>query len=268
MMNVVAAAVSALAIAGFSHVAQEPAGGELLTGVFPGTQRPGFVYLPPGFDRSRRYPVVYLLHGLPGSPDEYVGSLQIGQVADAAIAAGQLRPFIAVLPAAGSEKNYDGEWAGPWDSALVDRIVPWVDANLPTVAGRSGRIIAGLSAGGYGAVNIALRHPSLFASVESWSGYFKPLPDGPFKDADAATKTANDPRLLAVTNAATVRRSGMRFLVSTGPGHSRWFTPQETVDFASELKRLGIPVSLKVYAGRKGQWRRQFDAGLAWALGR
>ena len=136
-MHVVAAAVSALVVAGFSSVAHEPAGGQLLTGVFPGTERPGFVYLPPGFDRSRRYPVVYLLHGLPGSPDEYVGSLRVGQFADAAIASGRLRPFIAVVPAAGADGDYDGEWAGPWESALVDHIVPWVDTNLPTVADRS-----------------------------------------------------------------------------------------------------------------------------------
>ena len=116
-------------------------------------------------------------------------------------------------------------------------------------------------------MNTALRNPSLFGSVESWSGYFKPLPDGPFKDADAATKAANDPRLVAVTRATALRRSGVRFLVTTGPGHSHWFTPQETLDFASELKHLRIPVSVKVYAGRKGQWRDQFENGLAWALG-
>src|SRR5689334_6621098 len=111
-MSVLAALVSALALPGFTHVASEPAGGMLLSGTFPGTERPGFVYLPPGFAPTRRYPVVYLLHGLPGSPSEYVDGTQLGLFADAQIAAGALRPFIAVLPAAGATAGYGGEWAG------------------------------------------------------------------------------------------------------------------------------------------------------------
>jgi enterochelin esterase-like enzyme len=54
--------------------------------------------------------------------------------------------------------------------------VPWTDANLPTVADRAGRILAGLSAGGYAAVDIGLRHPFMFSTLEAWSGYFRPLP--------------------------------------------------------------------------------------------
>src|SRR5207245_716859 len=83
-----------------------------------------------------------------------------------------LRPFIAVMPAAGPRRAYNGEWAGAWENGLIDETVPWVDASLPTIATPEGRVIAGLSAGGFGAVDIALRHPGTFGSVESWSGYF------------------------------------------------------------------------------------------------
>ena len=61
-----------------------PAGGSVQTGVFPGEQRPGFVYLPPGFSRSQRYPVVYLLHGMPGSPTEYLLGTDLANWADTA----------------------------------------------------------------------------------------------------------------------------------------------------------------------------------------
>ena len=71
------------------------------TGVFPGEQRPGFVYLPPGFDRSQRYPVVYLLHGMPGAPTEYLAGTDLANWADTEIGQGAIAPFIAVLPAAG-----------------------------------------------------------------------------------------------------------------------------------------------------------------------
>jgi enterochelin esterase-like enzyme len=260
------AALTALTLPGFTAAAQQPADGRLLTGVFPGTVRPGYIYLPPRFEPAQRYPVVYLLHGLPGDPSEYVDGTQLGEFADAGIDDGTLRPFIAVIPAAGADAQYGGEWAGPWETALVAKVVPWVDAHLPTIATQAGRILAGLSAGGFGAVDIALRHPSLFGVAESWSGYFTPLRDAPFTHAGAATLAANDPTRLARREAATLRRGGLRFFVSTGPSHSHLFRASETVAFARQLRQLGVPVRLMQYGSVKGEWRAQLDAGLDWAL--
>jgi enterochelin esterase-like enzyme len=265
-MHVLAVALSALVLPGFHAAAQEPSGGMVLSGTFPGTVRAGDVYLPPGFDSSRRYPVVYLLHGLPGDPSEYIDGTRLGEFADNAISKGTVRPFIAIVPAAGATAHYDGEWAGPWETALVGRIVPWVDKHLPTIAEPSGRIIAGLSAGGYGAVDIAFRHPGLFGTVESWSGYFRPLNDPPFVHADKATLNANNPMKLARSEAAVLRGSKMRFFLSTGPVHSHLFTPQETIDFAEELEGLRLPVRLRVFSSMRDGWRSQLDAGLTWAL--
>jgi len=265
-MHSLAALLTAILLPGFSPAAPDAGGGQLLAGTFPGTERPGYVYLPPGFDRTLRYPVAYLLHGLPGDPSEYVYAIRLARFADAGIAAGTLRPFIAVIPAAGPRPQYDGEWAGPLETALVDRVVPWIDAHLPTIAAPSGRLLGGLSAGGFGAVDIALHHPDVFGTAESWSGYFRPLRDGPFRDATAATLAANDPTLLARGDAAVLRRDGLRFFLSTGPEHSHWFTPGETLAFARELRGLRLPVELRTYAVAKGDWRAQVDAGLAWAL--
>src|SRR5579872_551663 len=129
----VAAVAAAFLLPGFSPSAAQPGRSELLTGVFPGTVRPGYVYLPPQFDPARRYPVVYLLHGLPGSPAEYIGGTSFGSFADDAISAGRVQPFIAIIPAAGQTASYNGEWAGDqWETALVHDVVPWVDASLPT----------------------------------------------------------------------------------------------------------------------------------------
>jgi len=266
VVHVLAALLSAFVLPGFASVAVEPNGGQLLEGQFPGTARPGLVYLPPSFDPATRYPVVYLLHGMPGSPSEYTNGTELGTFADAQVAAGTVRPFIAVIPAAGADPTYDGEWAGPWETALVDKIVPWVDANLPTIATSAGRVLAGLSAGGYGAFDIALRHPSLFGAVESWSGYFTPLRDGPFEHVSAATLAANNPSVLARSEASTLRRAGTRFFVSTGPYHSHWIPRGTTQAFARELRGLGLPTELRVYPDRVGEWREQLDAGLTWAF--
>jgi enterochelin esterase-like enzyme len=265
-MQLLATIAAIFTLPGFTAVATEPSGGELLQGIFPGTSRPGFVYLPPRFDPATRYPVVYLLHGMPGSPSEYPDGTQLGTFADGAVATGVLKPFIGVMPAAGTTPRYNGEWAGPWETALVDHVLPWVDASLPTIASPAGRIIAGLSAGGYGAFDIALRHPNVFGAVESWSGYFKPLHDGPFKHATAATLAANDPTILARREAARLRAAGMRFFVSTGPAHSHWIPRGTSQRFADELERLGLDTTYRAFADRAGEWRAQLEAGLAWAL--
>ena len=265
-MHALATVAAIVALPGFTQVTTEPSGGRLLEGTFPGTARPGYVYLPPAFDTATRYPVVYLLHGMPGSPSEYTDGTQLGTFADAAIASGSLRPFIGVMPAAGTTPHYNGEWAGPWETALVEDVLPWVDEWLPTIASPSGRVIAGLSAGGYGAFDIALRNPSDFGAAESWSGYFEPLHDGPFKHADAAMLAANDPTQLARRESAQIRAAGMRFFVSTGPAHSHWIPRGTSERFANELRGLGLNTTYRAFADRRGEWREQLDAGLAWAF--
>jgi enterochelin esterase-like enzyme len=266
-VHVLATVAAIFALPGFAHVTTEPNGGQLLEGTFPGTVRAGYVYLPPAFDARRRYPVVYLLHGMPGSPSEYPVGTELGSFADAAIAAGTLEPFIGVMPAAGTQPRYNGEWAGQWETAVVDKVVPWVDRSLPTIAAPAGRVIAGLSAGGYGAFDIALRHPNLFGAVESWSGYFSPLHDGPFKHADASRLAANDPALLARREAPALRAAGIRFFVSTGPAHSHWIPRGTSRRFANELEGLGLDTTYRAFLDRKGEWREQLDSGLQWAFG-
>ena len=253
---------------GFAPYGAGPGGGVILRGTFPGGLRAGYVYLPPRFEQSQTYPVVYLLHGMPGSPSEYLDGVDLADWADQAISSGTVRPFIAVLPAAGPSRDYDGEWAGPWEHELVAGVVPWIDAHLPTIATPAGRVIAGLSAGGFGAADIGLRNPDVFGSIEAWSGYFRPLRDGPFKGATQKLLAANDPTKLARSEAAALRADGVRFFLSTGPFHSHWFWPEETLDFTRELRSLGLPVRYHRYTTAKGEWRNQLDTGLAWAFGR
>jgi S-formylglutathione hydrolase FrmB len=266
-MLAVATMLSSIALSGFTPIAAGPAGGSVLKGTLPGTIRAGYVYLPPGFTRSARYPVVYLLHGMPGSPSEYLYGTQLAEFADQAIASGTVRPFIAVMPAAGPRRGYNGEWAGAWENGLIDETVPWVDASLPTIASPDGRVIAGLSAGGFGAVDIALRHPDTFGAVESWSGYFTPLRDGPFKGASRAVLAAHDPTRLARTDQRLLQHDGTRFFISSGPSHSHWFKASATVGFARELRALGLTVTMRLYPSQRGEWRDQLDAGLSWAFG-
>ena len=92
--------------------------------------------------------------------------------------AGTLPGFdgIVVMPAGGRAGWYsdwpgrtDGNFAPLWETFHVHQLVPWVDANFNTSGTRSGRAVAGLSMGGYGALRYAGRHPHLFSAVGAFS---------------------------------------------------------------------------------------------------
>src|SRR2546422_90300 len=117
LVTFLAAVAAALAPAhlppGFRVVTYDPAGGQIWRGAIAGARRAGMIYVPPDYSSGRRYPVIYLLAGMPGSPWSYVRSLSLASVADTLIARGEAAPFVAVIPPAGSSGHYSGEWAGP-----------------------------------------------------------------------------------------------------------------------------------------------------------
>ncbi|HEU5477233.1 MAG TPA: alpha/beta hydrolase-fold protein [Gaiellaceae bacterium] len=255
----------------FVRIGVGPAGGSVWQGLIPDRslpelRRPSVVYLPPHMTTGTRYAVLYLLHGFRGSPWQFSAGLNLATAADRAIASGAVRPFIAVAPPAGLTFRYDGEWAGPWERYLVHDVVPWVDAHLPAARTRSERAIAGLSAGGFGAVDIGLRHPRLFGTLEAWSGYFRPLRDGPFRHADARKLAAHDPLLLVRRRAALLGRLGTRVYLSCGTTDRR--TASLAVAFADELSLLRLPHRLSLGpGGHNGRfWRSQLPKALRYAL--
>ena len=127
------------------------------------------VLLPDGYDPSgaTRYPVIYLLHG---GAANHAAWTTIGA---AELTAGL--PVIVVMPDAGRSAWYtdwynNGLGGTPmWETYHVDQLIPWIDAHYPTVGDRSGRAIAGLSSGGFGAMSYASRHPDLFVAAAGFS---------------------------------------------------------------------------------------------------
>ena len=140
------------------------------------------ISLPPGYAGTRRrYPVVYLLHGL---PDDGTGFAAARVRRLAAEAAARGRPVIVVAPQGARTGDTDPEWHdwGPgrnWETAVAEELVARVDAGWRTIPDRRSRALIGISAGGYGAAAIGLHRPETFSVLESWSGYFRPTtPDG------------------------------------------------------------------------------------------
>jgi S-formylglutathione hydrolase FrmB len=147
----------------------------LPSGDADGEGREVWVYHPAIRD-SAAVPVVYFLHGYPGSDRDGEG---IGLAArlDREFAAGA-RPFVLVVPSGQSSIYPDSEWADSADGRL--RLEHFVVSTLVrAVEGRhrrhrTHRAIAGFSMGGYGAMNLALRHRDLFGQAVSIAGYFHP----------------------------------------------------------------------------------------------
>ncbi len=128
------------------------------------------ILLPEGYSSSTaRYPVLYLYPRHQRRRDDWID-------AGNAVAATAPYPLIVVMPDAGYNGD-GGSWftnwvdqhtslgAANWETFHVDQLVPWVDANLRTVADRDGRAIAGLSQGGFGSFTYAARHPDTFVSA-------------------------------------------------------------------------------------------------------
>jgi hypothetical protein len=254
--------------ADFHLVTRGPDGGTVWEGQIPNyfvsDPRLSDIYLPPNYNPVETYPVLYLLHGFWGSPGSFVHGLHFATAADTEITMGAAAPFIAVMPPGGPmTKTTSGEWAGVWEKYVIHDVIPWVDSNLS--ADPAERAIAGLSAGGYGAVDMGLRHLGMFQTLESWGGYFQPFRDGPFVHASARDLEEHDPVLLLQRQASLVRRDHLRIFLSTGKtGHgsvnARW-----TFQFSSELASLHVEHKLWVLQGRGRLWRRQLPAAIAYA---
>ena len=211
-----------------------------------------FAYLPPGYATShRRYPVFYLLHGSPGRPQVYRGIASMPVRMANLISRHEMRPMILVFPDGriGGSTYSDSEWAntraGNYENYVVD-VVHDVDHRFRTLRGRSDRVIAGFSAGAYGATNVLLHHLSVFGNLESWSGYYKQNRTGVFAHASRADLAYNSPLDWIATHRAAVTARPIRAFLFVGRDDDD--SPQ-TPPMAQALASAGAAVSYALYHG-------------------
>jgi putative tributyrin esterase len=228
------------------------------------------VYLPKGYDTStKRYPVVYLLHGLPATATGYRG---LGFVQPALDAAG--RPAILVAPQASRAGDTDPEYLdrGPgarWDAALTQELVQTIDSRYRTIRSRRGRALIGLSAGGYGAMHLGMKHLDGYSVVESWSGYFHPTDPTGTKGLDLGSVEAN--ALADVHRQLQASKSRLEALptfIAFYVGRDDWRFAAENQQLNQELSRAGIPHVFRIYPGGHEQslWSQHAAAWLGLAL--
>ena len=129
------------------------------------------VYLPPGYDAGDlRYPTMYLLHGGGGDQADWVTFGSVEEILDRAYGADPDHAMVAVMPDGRSGQWYDYEDGSYlFETYVLEHLVPYVDDHFRTIADRRGRVIAGLSNGGYGSLHLAAKRPDLFVAAGAMS---------------------------------------------------------------------------------------------------
>lgn len=158
-----------------------------------GMERRMTVYTPAGYETSgKRYPVLYLLHGMGGDEEAWISLGRTAQILDNLIAQGKAKPMIVVMPNGNaSQEAAPGETSrgllppttqlpktmeGSYEQAFPD-IVKFVDKNYRTIKSKSGRAIAGLSMGGFHSMHISKQYPDMFNYVGLFSAAIMPNKD-------------------------------------------------------------------------------------------
>ena len=129
-----------------------------------------FVFLPPSYaaEKTRRYPVVYALHGYSIGAEQWTREIHVPQTLEGAFALGA-REMIVVLP--DSKTAHNGSMysssvtTGDFEQFIAHDVVAYVDAHYRTLAARESRGLVGHSMGGYGASRIGMKHADVFGSL-------------------------------------------------------------------------------------------------------
>jgi S-formylglutathione hydrolase FrmB len=193
------------------------------------------IQLPPSYktDTKRRYPVLYFLHGNNGNEVEFQRR-GVAAAVNRLREAGKIGEMIIVAPAGENSFYLNSKNGVMYEDAIIKDLIPHIEKTYRALGTREGRAIQGISMGGWGALMLAFRHPEMFSSVSAHSAalYDKlPVPDGQdrysmfldrvikrlFGDPpDEAFFQANNPLRLAETNAAAIKKSGLKIYFDVG----------------------------------------------------
>ena len=237
---------------------------------------PYWIYQPPDYGTGgRRYPVLYMLHGLGGHRDEWIVYGLIN-VADRAIRTGDIPPMIIVLPQ--GDKDYWVNHAndGPrWGEYVTRDLVRHIDGTYRTLRYASARAIGGLSMGGWGALTNAFRHLNVFGVVGAHSVSLRPeetAADFLGKGDEFASK---DPVALARSLPGLERLKIWLDMPSRGPlaGASRITArhpgrPRHRTSLASQFRGARLYLLGRAHAGLREVLRSHAGAPVRGQLGR
>jgi len=140
------------------------------------TSRRAFVYTPPEYEKdlNKRYPVLYLQHGWGENEYGWPNQGKVNLIMDNLIAAGKAKPFIIVMTFGmtnevkiGGLQNFDIQ---PFQTVLVDELIPYIDKSFRTIIDQPNRAMAGLSMCGFETRLITLKNLDTFSHIGLFSG--------------------------------------------------------------------------------------------------
>ncbi len=217
--------------------------------------------------------VLYLLHGMGDDHTTWSSRVDIAGAMMLAHA-----EFMIVVPdGAGSYFcNIPGPDGGRYEDLIVRDVIGYIDANYNTVAERRGRVVGGLSMGGYGSLMLAMRHPELFCGVSSQSGamdfghephpFGKPYPTDLMQLLkDHSPDVDYDVFSLATKLAASQDHSFGAMRIDCGMDDYQNDTNRR---LHAHLNSLGVPNTYEEFPGGHtwDYWRANFDKTLNFTL--
>jgi enterochelin esterase-like enzyme len=207
---------------------------------------PYSIYLPPDYaTTAKRYPVLYMLHGMSGSSQEW-SSYGLVDKADKMMRSGDLPPMIIVLPQ--GDKAYWVDHAGvdkeAWGRYMAKDVVAEVDARFRTIADGSHRAIGGVSMGAHGALQLAMNYPGTFTVVGAHSLVLRPYDMAPTYFGQPADFAKRDPVQMAPAKAELLR--SMDLWIDIGD-KDPWVSFAQQFD--GELASLKVPHTWHMWSG-------------------
>lgn len=214
------------------------------------------VYLPDGYETSNlKYPVLYLLHGHGQDLYAWVNYGHIQPTTDELIAHGEIPPAIIVMPDAGMTWFVDRK--EKMETAVIQDLVGDVQRTFRVIDDRKGRVIAGLSMGGYGALRFVLKYPEMFAAAGLLSPaiYDPEVPQGSgARRAGVFGAAEFDPQVWKELNYPTLwdaflaKKIAVPMYINSGDDDD-FFIEAEATRLYSLLRKNGQPAELRIVDG-------------------
>jgi enterochelin esterase-like enzyme len=207
---------------------------------------PFLVYLPPHYfyEDTRRFPVLFMLHGAGGNFTEWGDSFLPEQL-DALILSGATQPMLVVMPDGGSRTFWANWDEGPrWSDYVANDVVSDIDGRFRTIPAPASRAIGGLSMGGLGALQIAMRHANVFGVVGAHSPSIRLEFDPELWFLTGESFLQHDPIWLAGNNNEHARRIAYWLDV----GAEDWWRPNIEALYAALLD-AGLNVQWHIFHG-------------------
>ncbi|MDR1623386.1 MAG: esterase family protein [Tannerellaceae bacterium] len=221
------------------------------------------IYLPISYDLNpnKRYPILYLLHGLNGTNKDWFERGHLKDVADQLIAGGEACEMIIVSPDAGG--NIPEEWNGyfnmpgwNYETFFFTEFVPHIESEYRVIGNKANRAIAGLSMGGGGSTQYAQRYSSMFSSVYAMSALMS-IPEG------NSTVTTNPNSKMEILNNSVIENSCIDFVKNASDTKKEelrsivWYVDcgdddfliDRNIEFYQVMRAAQIPLQFRVRDG-------------------